>query len=234
VPGLRAEPVHGRALQVKRQGNPTVAVAYLRVSTEDQALGPEAQRAAIERWAQAQGVTVASWHVDQGVSGATPVEDRPALLDALAAVQQGAGILVAAKRDRIARDVVIAATVETMSREAGARVVTADGVSAEDTPEGMLMRTLMDAFAQYERALIRARTKAALAVKKARGERVGSVPFGFRAEGTVLVQDPQAQREISVVRGLRANGNSFRAIVAAMTVATGRTWHLAQLQRILR
>jgi site-specific DNA recombinase len=234
VPGLRAEPVHGRALQVKRQGNPTVAVAYLRVSTEDQALGPEAQRAAIERWAQAQGVTVASWHVDQGVSGATPVEDRPALLDALAAVQQGAGILVAAKRDRIARDVVIAATVETMSREAGARVVTADGVSAEDTPEGMLMRTLMDAFAQYERALIRARTKAALAVKKARGERVGSVPFGFRAEGTVLVQDPQAQREISVVRGLRANGNSFRAIVAAMTVATGRTWHLAQVQRILR
>jgi site-specific DNA recombinase len=219
---------------VKRQGNPTVAVAYLRVSTEDQALGPEAQRAAIERWAQAQGVTVASWHVDQGVSGATPVEDRPALLDALAAVQQGAGILVAAKRDRIARDVVIAATVETMSREAGARVVTADGVSAEDTPEGMLMRTLMDAFAQYERALIRARTKAALAVKKARGERVGSVPFGFRAEGTVLVQDPQAQREISVVRGLRANGNSFRAIVAAMTVATGRTWHLAQVQRILR
>jgi len=33
----------------------------------------------------------------------------------------------------------------------------------------------VDVFAQYERAVIRARTRAALGVKKARGERVGSV-----------------------------------------------------------
>ena len=45
------------------------AVAYLRVSTEDQALGPEAQRAAIEAWAARQGVQVLSWHLDQGVGG---------------------------------------------------------------------------------------------------------------------------------------------------------------------
>jgi DNA invertase Pin-like site-specific DNA recombinase len=36
----------------------------------------------------------------------------------------------------------------------------------------MLMRGLVDLFAQYERALIRSRTKAALAVKKGRGERL--------------------------------------------------------------
>jgi site-specific DNA recombinase len=220
---------------MKREGNPKTAVAYLRVSTEDQALGPEAQRVAIERWAQAQGVHVAAVHVDQGVSGGAPVEDRPALLDALAGLQlHGAGILVAAKRDRIARDVVIAATVESMAKEAGARVVTSDGVSAEDTPEGKLMRTLMDAFAEYERALIRARTKAALRVKKSRGERVGSVPFGFKAEGMVLVQDPKAQAEIALVRELRTHGMSYRTIAASMTRETGRTWHLAQVQRILR
>jgi DNA invertase Pin-like site-specific DNA recombinase len=34
-----------------RPGDPSVAVAYLRVSTEEQHLGPEAQRAAIERQA---------------------------------------------------------------------------------------------------------------------------------------------------------------------------------------
>jgi hypothetical protein len=57
-------------------GNPSLAVAYVRVSTEDQNLGPEAQRAAIERWAPSRGITVAAWHQDC-LSGATAVEDRP-------------------------------------------------------------------------------------------------------------------------------------------------------------
>jgi len=47
-----------------RPGNARLAVAYLRVSTEDQKLGPEAQRAAIEPWAAREGVQVAAWHVD--------------------------------------------------------------------------------------------------------------------------------------------------------------------------
>lgn len=54
---------------------------------------------------------------------------------------------VAGKRDRIARDVVVAATVERLAQDVGARVVTRDGLSADDTPEGVLMRTLMYAFA---------------------------------------------------------------------------------------
>jgi len=53
------------------------AVAYLRVSTDRQELGPEAQRAAIEAWATREGVTVAAWHVEAGVSGAAPIADRP-------------------------------------------------------------------------------------------------------------------------------------------------------------
>jgi len=48
--------------------DPSKAVAYLRVSTEDQALGPEAQRASIEAWAARQGIEVATWHTDQGIS----------------------------------------------------------------------------------------------------------------------------------------------------------------------
>src|SRR5215831_17616573 len=95
-----------------RRGNSSLAVAYSRVSTEDQNLGPEAQRAAIEAWAARHGVAVVSWHHDHGVSGATPAAERPALLEALAAVRaHGAGVLVALKRDRIARDVAVAVTI---------------------------------------------------------------------------------------------------------------------------
>jgi DNA invertase Pin-like site-specific DNA recombinase len=223
----------------RKTGNPTVAAAYLRVSTDEQQLGPEAQRAAITAWATRAGITVASWHEDR-LSGATPVEDRPGLLGALAALRaDGAGLLVAAKRDRIARDVVVAATVERLAKDAGARVVTADGVSADDTPEGALMRTLLDAFAAYERSMIKARTRAALAAKKARGERyTRKAPLGWRHMDGRLVSEPGERAALDRIRGLRAAGLSVDRIVQQLNAAgetiRGGRWHATTIRRALR
>jgi hypothetical protein len=73
-------------------------------------------------------VHVAAWCIDHGVRSVAPVEQRPALRAAFRAVrQQKAGVLVLAKRDRIARDVVLAASVERAVSLAGARVVSASG-----------------------------------------------------------------------------------------------------------
>ncbi len=123
-----------------------------------------------------------AWHVDQGVCSVTPIEGRPALGAALASLREyGAGILVCAKRDRLSRDVVLTAMVERAVQACGARVVSAAGEGNGDTPADGFMRTVVDGAAQYERALIRARTReAALAAKSARGERVGpGAPYGF-------------------------------------------------------
>ena len=224
---------------MKQAGDPKVAVAIVRVSTEDQNLGPEAQRAAITAWAERSGVSVVSWHEDR-LSGATPAEDRPGLLAALGDLRQHrAGLLVAAKRDRIARDVVIAATVEQLARDAGARVVTADGVSVEDTPEGALMRTLIDAFAAYERALIRARTKAALRVKRARGERYSRrAPLGFRLEDGRIVEDTAERAVLERVRAMRSGGLSLARVASRLNaegvMCRGGRWHITSLARALR
>jgi DNA invertase Pin-like site-specific DNA recombinase len=204
-----------------RTGNPLVAVAYLRVSTSAQELGPEAQRAAISSWAAREGVQVVAWHVDAGVSGASAIDSRPGLCAALGAVSEhGAGVLVVAKRDRVARDVVVAAMVERAATAAGARLVSADGTGNGDSAADGFMRTIVDAAAEYERALIRARTKAALAAKKAKGERVSRhVPYGFRlaADGVRLERDEDEQAVIAIVRTLRAEGLSQRAIAAALS-----------------
>jgi DNA invertase Pin-like site-specific DNA recombinase len=202
-----------------RPGSPRLAVAYVRVSTEEQRLGPEAQRSSIEAWAAREGVQVAAWHVDQGVSGGSDLGDRPALLTAIAALREhGAGLLVVAKRDRLARDVVIAATVERAAAQGGARVVSAAGEGNGDAPADAFMRTVIDGAAAYERGLIRARTKAALAAKSAKGERVGAVPYGFAlaADGVRLEADPAEQGVLAVVRELRAAGLSQRAIVGEL------------------
>lgn len=228
------------ASKAKRQGNGAVAVAYLRVSTDDQALGPDAQRAAIERWAVARGVTVAAWHCDHGVSGAAPLDERPAMLAALADLgAHGAGLLVVAKRDRLARDTMVAAMVERMAGAAGATVASAAGEGEGTGPEALLMRRMVDAFAEYERALIAARTRAALAVKRSRGERVGAVPLGKRLadDGRALVVDADESRAVELVRELRAGGLTLRAIAAeldrrGLRTRTGKAWHSQQVARM--
>jgi DNA invertase Pin-like site-specific DNA recombinase len=199
-------------------GSPRVAVAYVRVSTEDQKLGPDAQRATIEAWAAREGVTVVAWHVDAGGSGGSDLADRPALVAALTDVRASrAGVLVVAKRDRLARDVAIAATVEKATAAAGARVVSADGTANGDTPADAFMRAVIDGAAAYERALIRARTKAALAAKRAKGERAGEVPYGYTADDAGrLTPCPGEQAVLATVRTLRAEGRPLRAIVAEL------------------
>lgn len=46
-------------------------------------LGPEAQRAALLRWAEVRGLQLVAVHEDRGVSGAAPLDRRPGLLAAL-------------------------------------------------------------------------------------------------------------------------------------------------------
>lgn len=201
--------------------SPRTAVAYLRVSTDEQHLGPEAQRAAITAWATREGVSVVAWCCDAGVSGAAAIADRPELLAALAALREhGAGVLAVAKRDRLARDVMAAAMIDRMVVDAGARVVSAAGEGTDsDDPSAVLMRRMVDAFAEYERALIAARTRAALAVKRSRGEATSHAPFGFRAVGGVLVADEAEQAVIAQVRAARARGMTVRAIAAELEAA---------------
>ncbi len=224
-----------------RTGNVGLAVAYIRVSKDEQKLGPEAQRAQIEAWAAREGVQVAAWHVDQGVCSVTPLDERPALVAALASLREyGAGVLVVAKRDRIARDLVLTAGVERAAAVAGAVVQSSAGEGNGSTPADEFMRGVIDSASRYERALIRARTTAALAVIRARGHKTGgSIPYGYSlaADGRTLVAVESEQATIARARAL-AEGRSLRAVAAQLaaeghTARTGRPFAAAQVSRML-
>jgi DNA invertase Pin-like site-specific DNA recombinase len=234
--------------------DPRLAVAYLRASTDDQRLSPEAQRAAIEAWAKRAGVTVVAWHHDHGVSGAAAPAERPELLAALADLQaHAAGVLVVAKRDRLARDVMHVAMIERMVAGSGASIVSAagEGTDADPSdPTGLLLRRMVDAFAEYERAIIAARTRAALAAKAARGEVSGPVPYGKRVAGGAapareadgrravrrLEPDAHEQAMVDRARALVATGLSLRAAAARLAAEgfVGRTGHTLQASTIAR
>jgi len=216
------------------------AVAYLRVSTDRQELGPEAQRAAIVAWAAREGVLVVAWHTDT-VSGAAPIDARPALLAALDALStDAAGVLVVSRRDRLARDVVASAMIERLATRKGATVASADGTGNGTGPEAEMMRGILAVFAQYERQIIRGRTRAALQAKRARGERAGTVPYGFNADAAGVLSPNAGEVAVQArVRAMRAAGVPLRAIVSALASAeivgrTGRPLALAQVARIAR
>ena len=96
-------------------------VIYLRVSTEEQAesgLGLEAQLAACRAVAERLGADIAAIHQDE-LTGATPLDRRPGLMDAIAAVGRG-DVLLVAKRDRLARgDALLTAMIEAAVRRRG-------------------------------------------------------------------------------------------------------------------
>ena len=167
------------------------------------------------------------------------MEDRPRFMRALLDLREhGAGLLVVAKRDRLARDVEVCIVAERLVAEFGARVVTADGLSAEATPEGQLMRTILDAFAQYERAMIRARTKAAMLAKGRRGEYTGGeAPYGYRASGANVVEDEDEQRVIRLIRSLHGNGHGpsviARDLNSSFMPCRGSVWHAKSVARVL-
>src|SRR5262245_9545612 len=165
------------------EANKPRAIGYVRVSTEQQAesgLGIDAQAASITAAASRIGIALWRTFTDAGASGGLAIEERPVLLDAVATLRRGDMLLVA-KRDRLGRDVIAVAMIERLVAKRGARVVSAAGEGTDsDDPAALLMRRLIDSFAEYERALIAARTRAALGAKRRRGERVsGIIPFGY-------------------------------------------------------
>ena len=87
--------------------------------------------------------------------------------------------------------------------------------------------------------MIRARTRAALAVKKARGERTGGVPLGHvvDAAGRLGIHEREAAA-VTRARELRAEGKSLREIATALEAEghrpRGARWHVETLARISR
>jgi predicted site-specific integrase-resolvase len=103
---LPASPAsNARVLQMSHTGQ---VIGYIRVSTDDQPLSAEAQRHRLREWCWANGLELVAIYEDVGVSGGWPLEKRPGILDAIRALQPGM-VLLATKRDRLARDTMFTA-----------------------------------------------------------------------------------------------------------------------------
>ena len=141
-------------------------VGYVRVSTSQQGrsgLGIEAQREALARFAAAEGLSLVRVFVEiETGKGADALDRRPELAAALNEARRLRCSVAVAKLDRLSRDV------HFISGLMAHRV---PFVVAELGPDvDPFILHLFAALAEKERALISARTKAALAAAKAHGD----------------------------------------------------------------
>lgn len=183
-------------------------LTYRRVSTDVQEIGLDAQQATIDHWLESRECQT---FTDEGVSGAIPMAKRPEGARLLATAVKG-DIIVAAKMDRLFRSVADAANTLADWKKAGIKLVAITEGFDMTTAFGRAMAQMASVFAELERAMISERTRNALAAKRLRGERTGSVPFGKRLEHGLLVDDPDEIATLAHMRQWRADGHSLRTI----------------------
>lgn len=153
------------------------------------------------------------------VTGGAALDKRPVLLESIATVAAvGATGLVVQRLDRFSRDPLTAALAESELRKHSACLICADGTGGGDDPTSELIRGILLSVARFEKALIRSRIKAALAVKRSRGERVGAPPYGSMVDGKSLIPNPEEIANREHLRALRAAGMTIREVCERATL----------------
>lgn len=192
------------------------AIGYCRVSTDRQANEGESlenQQAKIRQYCDLRGFELVDIHVDAGISGKR-ADNRPALQDALEAVCEHKGVLIVYSLSRLARSVKDAIEIAERLHSCGADLAVVTQSIDTTTAVGKAFFQITAVFDELERNRISERVSAIAQHKKRKGERFGSVPFGYDVAGDdkTLVKNVGEQETIDLMRELRSGGASFRAI----------------------
>ena len=184
---------------------------------------------------------------DPGVSGGKPLATRDGgkqLLDLIKARRADAVVML--KLDRMFRNAAdCLTTVETWEKSGIALHVVDLGGNAIDTTSaaGRFMLVVLAGAAEMERNLTRERTRSAMAIKRANGQRIGTVPYGFDLgdDRVTLIPNESEQAIVREIREMRLAGMTLEKIAGHLTdrripTKTGRSirWTHQAVSRIAR
>jgi DNA invertase Pin-like site-specific DNA recombinase len=213
---------------------PNRAFAYLRVSGKGQVDGDgfPRQLAAIQAYAKANGMTLANVFREEGVSGTKELENRPALQQLLAAVNdRNVSVVLVEKLDRLARDLMIQETILRDLQRRGVRLVsTMEPDLCSDDPSRKLVRQIMGCIAEYEKSMIVSKLAGARQRMRAKtGTCEGRKPYGERKG---------ERRVIDRILLLRSAGAAIDTIAERLNSEglkprSGRQWYGSSVRNVL-
>lgn len=198
----------------------------------------EAQEHKVRAMASIKDAVLAEVIEDEDESGKSL--DRPGVQRLLALVKsRSVDMVIFAKLDRISRSVRdIAAIVDLFNKKKVALISVSETIDTT-TANGRMFVYFMGLMGQMEREVIGERTSAALQQKRRRGERAGTVPYGFRAvEGGKLEAEPSEADVVATAKVLRESGLSLRKVADSLNedgykTRAGTPWRFQYVARIL-
>jgi DNA invertase Pin-like site-specific DNA recombinase len=215
----------------------TKCFVYLRVSGKSQIRGDGFLRQfrACRAYAKEHNLQIVRMFREKGVSGTKELEDRPALTDLFAALEDdGVKIVVIEKLDRMARDLMIQETIiQDMQKNSYMLASTCEPDLNSEEPSRILIRQIFGALAQWDRAMI---------VLKLRGARQRMKARGTRCEGRKpYAEDPNRPSEAPVLDRmlqLQSEGLNAEHIARALNgegilTRYGKLWLSPTISRIL-
>jgi site-specific DNA recombinase len=201
----------------------------------------EKQAERCKAYCVANGYDVVAEYADKDASGRS-ADDRPGLQAAIAEACQRRAVLVSYDLSRLARNVEDARRIDRQLRQRGAALAFVVERIDTSTAIGRLMFTIFASFTEYQREAICERTSAAMLrhqyVHGRLMNRADQCPYGFRAEGKRLVEDPDEQRAIALIREQRQAGRGLREIARLLDSrglpCRSRQWSHVTVRNILR
>jgi DNA invertase Pin-like site-specific DNA recombinase len=205
------------------------AIIYARTSTQKQDI--QFQIESCVEFCNKLGLDVLETCQDSGKSGALPLEKRSGLQRALSMLNADTW-LVCRGRDRLARDVRIARSIDEIVGAVGSRVLCVDYIQVAG-----ILQDAANAMHPVQTSLS---VRSAMSKMKQSGKRVGAIPYGFAlsSDGLHLVANDYEQRLIQAMKSFREAGLTLRQIAAELGNAgfrsrSGKTFHTQQIIRAI-
>ncbi len=208
--------------------------AYLRVSGKSQVRGDGFLRQfiAIRRYCEANGLQIVKIFREKGVGGAKELEDRPALSELVAALEEnGVKSVVIEKLDRLARDLMVQETIIAEMQKSGHTLLSSCEPDLCSTdPSRVLVRQIFGAIAQYEKAMLVLKLRGARQRARARqGKCDGRKAFGEKdGEGHILAHILKMGESGYTSRVIEKSLNG-----SGLKTRSGKPWRATVIAKIL-
>ena len=214
---------------------------YIRRSRQTQELSVERQESILQEWAKENKVTPQRVFIEQPVSGASRLRDRPALSELMAIVEKG-DTIVCADMTRLSRNTMVFNMIMGLVDNAGANIVFCDGHQVDsDDLVSMLMTSILAWTSQWEREQISSRTKQALAIvrqTKALG-RPDKCQFGYANVDGKKVPVETEQAIGNLILAKKKSGYKLKEIKTVLdelgyTTRTGKPYTINGISHLSR
>ena len=148
--------------------------------------------------------------------------------------------LIVYSLSRLARSTKDTIEISEWLTKSGADLVSLSEKIDTTSAAGKMVFRMLAVLAEFERDQIAERTTTAMQFKKAQGERVGAVPYGYALDtnGVDLHPDPAEQDVIAQAKELHAGGMSLRKIATELNrrgfvSRTGAVFKPTQIRRMV-